>query len=218
MQGMHRVPQPPDGAPAPAEPLAERPSSAPPREAMNQLLRAVALRADCEAFAVLFKHFAPRVKSYLMRSNGGEGLAESVAEELTQDTMVMVWRKAAQFDPQQAGLSTWIFAIARNLRVDHLRNRRVPTVESDDEVEAMEVPDQAPALDEQLRLGRRELGVREALRRLSTEQAQVLRLSFYEELPHVGIARELDIPLGTVKSRLRLAVMHLRQILATLEP
>ena len=180
---------------------------------MSELLRAVAVAGDRQAFAVLFRHFAPRVKSYLMRGGSPEGLAE----ELAQETMISVWRKASLFDPRHAGVSTWIFTIARNLRVDHFRRHGHAVVDCEDH-DGDEMPDTALALDEQLRAGRRERGVREALAQLSPDQAQVLRLSFYEELPHARIASERGIPLGTVKSRVRLAVNHLRRLLDALEP
>ncbi|MDM0011286.1 sigma-70 family RNA polymerase sigma factor [Variovorax sp. J22P168] len=185
----------------------------PTSEELCELLRSVAVAGDRQAFAVLFRHFAPRVKSYLMRGGSTEGLAE----ELAQETMVSVWRKAAMFDPAQAGVSTWIFTIARNLRIDHFRRQGAAAVVFEDEA-GEELPDTAPALDEQLRASRRELGVREALKQLSAEQAQVLHLSFYEEQPHARIAHDLGIPLGTVKSRVRLAVHHLRRLLDELEP
>ena len=183
-------------------------------EELSEMLQAVARTGDRQAFAVLFRHFAPRVKAYLMRGGSAEGLAE----ELAQETMVSVWRKAAMFDPAQAGVSTWIFTIARNLRVDHFRLQGGATFVDGEDNDGSESPDTAPALDEQLRAGRRERGLREAFARLSAEQAQVLHLSFYEEQPHARIAQYLGIPLGTVKSRVRLAVNHLRRLLDELEP
>ena len=183
-------------------------------EELSEMLQAVARTGDRQAFAVLFRHFAPRVKAYLMRGGSAEGLAE----ELAQETMVSVWRKAAMFDPAQAGVSTWIFTIARNLRVDHFRRQGGATFVDGEDNDGSESPDTAPALDEQLRARRRERGLREAFARLSAEQAQVLHLSFYEEQPHARIAQYLGIPLGTVKSRVRLAVNHLRRLLDELEP
>ncbi len=193
--------------------LQQHRGSMPTSEELGDLLRAVALEQDREAFAALFRHFAPRVKSYLMRGGSAEGLAE----ELTQETMISVWRKAALFDARQAGASTWIFTIARNLRVDHFRRQGPGMVEGLD-AEIDQMPDPTPALDEQLHGERRERSVREAMALLSPDQAQVLRLFFYEELPHARIAHDLGIPLGTVKSRVRLAVNHLRRLLDALEP
>ncbi|WP_286664661.1 sigma-70 family RNA polymerase sigma factor [Variovorax flavidus] len=182
-------------------------------EELNALARAVALHADREAFAALFKHFAPRVKSYLMRS----GTAEGLAEELTQEAMVSVWRKAAMFDPDRASVSTWIFTIARNLRVDHFRHQGQGLVDGDD-LDCDAMASDLPSPEEQADMKQREIGVRNALRHLPEEQAQVLRLSFFEEQPHARIASELGIPLGTVKSRVRLAVNHLRRLLDQFEP
>jgi RNA polymerase sigma factor (sigma-70 family) len=185
----------------------------PTSEELNGWVQAVAQAADRQAFVALFKHFAPRVKAFLMAS----GTAEALAEDLTQDAMVMVWRKAAMFDPARAGLSTWIFAIARNLRVDHFRRQGNRTLDGADD-ESDEIPDPMPALDDQV-LGReREASVRRAMAQLSAEQANILRLSFFEERPHARIAHELGIPLGTVKSRVRLAVNHLRRLLDGFEP
>lgn len=184
----------------------------PTSEELNALVLAIAASSDRQAFAALFKHFAPRVKAFLMRS----GTAEGLAEELVQETMIAVWRKAATFNPAQAAVSTWIFTIARNLRVDHFRRQGQREVQGDG-TEADDMLDTAPALDDQLRTGRREKSVREAMCKLSPEQAQIVRLSFYEEHPHSRIALELGIPLGTVKSRVRLAVNHLRRLLDGLE-
>lgn len=186
----------------------------PTSEELNELMQAVARQGDRQAFAVLFRHFAPRVKTYLMRGGTPEGLAE----ELTQEALVSVWRKAQAFDPAQAGVSTWIFTIARNLRIDHFRRQGNGALSYGEDIDTFELPDDAPALDEQLRTGRREQGVRRAIAQLSAEQAQVLHLSFYEEQPHARIADVLCIPLGTVKSRVRLALNHLRRLLGELEP
>ncbi len=219
---MNTLPRPapaaPTLAPSPGRSnltLHQNRGSLPTGEELAEMLRAVAREQDRQAFAVLFRHFAPRVKSYLVRGGSAEGLAE----ELAQETMISVWRKAGLFDAGQAGVSTWIFTIARNLRVDHFRRQGhgQALVEGLD-ADADQMPDTAPALDDQLHAGRCERQVREAMARLSPDQAQVLRLSFYEELPHARIAHDLGIPLGTVKSRVRLAVNRLRRLLDALEP
>jgi RNA polymerase sigma factor (sigma-70 family) len=189
----------------------------PSNEELTELAAAVASHGDRQAFAVLFKHFAPRLKAFLMR----EGTAAEVAEELAQETMVAVWRRASTFDPERARLSTWVFTIARNLRIDHYRAHRQGFAEADaglDGDEAGQLVDPAAPLEEQLGAARRELGVRHALARLSQEQALIVRLSFFEEQPHSRIARELGIPLGTVKSRVRLAIGRLRALLEGFEP
>ncbi len=182
--------------------------SAPP-EAFEpaRLILAIAAEADREAFAGLFNHFAPRVKSYLTRL----GASSAAAEELAQETMLSVWRKAAQFDPARAGASTWIFTIARNLRIDALRKERPQPLEEDPTDVAPE-----PAADAVVFAAERDVRVRAALKALSREQAEVIELSFFSEAAHSEIAERLGLPLGTVKSRLRLAMNRLRSLLEDL--
>jgi RNA polymerase sigma factor (sigma-70 family) len=189
-------------------PTASRPA-APSPEDLAAWLEAVAQRADRQAFGRLFAHFAPRVKSFLLRG----GADDDAAEELAQETMVAVWRKAAMFDPRQAGASTWVFTIARNLRVDRFRRAGSGAALARDDVDLDAMVHEGPGPDELLHTRRMEDHVRAALRKLPPEQAQVLRLSFYEDEPHARIAVTLGIPLGTVKSRVRLAVAHLRRLL-----
>jgi len=174
-------------------------------------MRAVATRADRQAFAALFKHFAPRIKGYLV----GSGSAGPLAEELTQETMVALWRKAASFDPQRAGLSTWIFTIARNLRIDHQRHAALGAGnDRPNDWDADQQPADARAAPEDMvLLAQRAQGIQRALRELPDEQCRVLRMSYFEDQTHTDIARELGLPLGTVKSRIRLAVTQLRQLL-----
>jgi RNA polymerase sigma-70 factor (ECF subfamily) len=186
----------------------------PTSEELNCLAEAVARQGDRQAFAALFKHFAPRVKSYLIRL----GTAEGLAEELAQEAMVSVWRKAPSFDASRANVSTWIFTIARNLRVDHFRRVGNRATADTDELDGDAMPDDLPQPDDLLLTRQREAGVREAIARLPAEQAHVLRLSFFEEQPHSQIAETLGLPLGTVKSRVRLAVRHLRRLLDGFEP
>ena len=181
---------------------------APPDDEWAGWLRAVAERQDREAFGRLFSHFAPRIKRHLMMG----GSPEMQAEELAQDTLVAVWRKAPLFDPTQAAVSTWIFTIARNLRVDLLRRRQaMESLEDALEVDAIEADE--PAADERLHAARLGERLRRALALLPPEQQQVLRLSYFDDEPHSRIATELGIPLGTVKSRVRLAVGQLRRLM-----
>ncbi len=172
------------------------------------LLCAVADRQDREAFARLFAHFAPRVKRHLMQG----GSPEAQAEELAQEALVAVWRKAAMFDPVQAAASTWIFTIARNLRVDLLR-RRQGTEPLDEAFDFDAIESDEPAAEERLHAARLTTRLRSALALLPPEQQQVLRLSYFDDEPHARIATALGIPLGTVKSRVRLAVAQLRRLL-----
>ena len=185
-------------------------------------LVAVGRRRDRAAFAALFAHFAPRVKTYLLRL----GMTEARAEELAQETMLMVWRKAALFDPGRAAASTWVFAVARNLHTDALRHERswaARVGEAGDELPpraaaAAAVADAAPGAEEMLAAARREARLRDALRVLPGEQARVLELSYFGDLSHAEIGRRLGVPFGTVKGRLRLALARLRAALGGDEP
>jgi len=166
-------------------------------------LLAIARNQDRAAFARLFGHFGPRVKSYLLRL----GADQAQAEDLTQEVMLTVWRKAPSYDPKLAGPSTWIFAIARNRRIDALRREKRAQLDSDDpalQPEADALPDRT------LDAGRWEARLSQALRELPQEQAQMLKLAYYEDRSHGDIAQSLRLPLGTVKSRLRLAIGRLR--------
>jgi len=170
----------------------------------------IAERGDRDAFACLFNHFAPRVKSYLMRL----GAAPEAAEELAQETLLTVWRRAAAFDPGRAAASTWIFTIARNLRIDlSRRDGRAPAADDPAEMnDAPSRPDEAlSAIEDKTRIG-------VAVASLPREQAQVISLAFFADKAHSEIAGELGLPLGTVKSRLRLAMARLRGALAEIAP
>jgi RNA polymerase sigma-70 factor (ECF subfamily) len=169
-------------------------------------LQAIAASGDRAAFAALFRHFAPRVKSWLLR----QGAAPGLAEDLAQETMLAVWRKAASFDARRAGAATWIFTIARNLRIDALR--REATGHPAAVLEA-DLASGEPAADLVLLTNEAEAALRVALRSLPPEQRQVVNMSFLRGLAHGEIERELSIPLGTVKSRLRLAMVRLRAAL-----
>ena len=166
---------------------------------------AIAETRDHDAFAALFLHFAPRVKSYLMRCHMETG----AAEELVQETMLTVWRKADTFDPVRASASTWIFTIARNRRVDALRSAPHP----DALIEDLPIESEERSPSDIVLGAEREKRAHEALSALPEDQAEVVRLSFFEDKPHSEIARELGIPLGTVKSRLRLAFARLKSAL-----
>jgi len=178
-------------------------------EKWSSLIQAIAAHQDRAAFATLFEHFAPRVKTFIRRS----GASDAVADELAQETLLMVWRKASLFDPARAGATAWIFTIARNLRIDAFRRdkRNDSNVGTDAEVEFQ--VDESPTPDARVELAQMETRVRAALSKLSKDQLRVVELSFYQEKAHADIAEILQIPLGTVKSRLRLAMNRLRGLL-----
>lgn len=173
---------------------------------LDRLIQVIAAERSREAFTLVFKHFAPRLKAFLMKS----GLQPNTAEELAQETMLAVWRKASYFDPARAGAATWVFTIARNLRIDYLRRYR-PMMAADDCLP--EQADGAPSGEMILVAAEQEERVRSAMQSLSAEQSAVVKLSFFSGKAHSEIAKELDIPLGTVKSRVRLALNKLRSLL-----
>ncbi len=191
----------------PAEAAIMKPPPTANEETFAALIRRISDDADRAAFAELFTHFAPRLKSYMRRL----GAADPVAEDLAQEAMFMVWRKASMFDPARAGAATWIFTIARNLRIDTLRRER-PTEALQAEDERTEI-ETAPSAEAELITAERDRAVRVALEVLPPEQAQLVQLAFYEDRPHREIERVLGIPLGTVKSRLRMAMQRLRAAL-----
>ena len=172
-------------------------------------LEAIAARQDRDAFAALFSHFASRVKAYLVRNHA----SEAQAEEIAQEALFTVWRKAQLYEPRSANVSTWIFTIARNLRIDAGRRERRGGALRVEEVEAEFEPEHAPLPDAQLAAAQADARVRVALRSLSSQQLKVIEMSFFEDKTHGEIARTLEIPLGTVKSRLRLAMNRLRGLL-----
>jgi RNA polymerase sigma-70 factor (ECF subfamily) len=169
----------------------------------------IAASRSRERFGLLFAHFAPRVKGYLMR----QGCPPELAEELAQETLLTVWRKAESFDPNRASASAWIFTIARNLRIDAVRRERHP---DDVGQEPNLKPGDGPSPDAVVLALQQLNRVREALGELPEEQAEVVRLSFFEDKPHSEISGDLGLPLGTVKSRLRLAMARLRAKLGDL--
>ncbi|MET0545449.1 MAG: sigma-70 family RNA polymerase sigma factor [Caulobacterales bacterium] len=173
------------------------------REHYSALLEAVGQHRDPVAFAALFAYFAPRVKAFLRRLSADDALAE----EITQDVMVTVWRKAALYDRAQSSASTWIFRVARNRRIDAARRAAKPSLDADDPAFQPSAP---AAPDDALETLETEVRVRDGLKALPHEQALLLRLAFYEGLSHAEIAERTKIPLGTVKSRIRLAFNKLR--------
>lgn len=173
---------------------------------LEKLLQRVARDQDRAAFTVLFEHFAPRVKAYLVRL----GTSPQIADDLAQEAMLTLWRKAHLFDPAKASAATWMFTITRNLRIDAIRRERRPRFDANDLSPA---PDGDGDSSMTLETWESEKAVRAALVALPPEQAEIVNLSFFSDKPHSQIAAELGIPLGTVKSRLRLAMARLRAAL-----
>jgi RNA polymerase sigma-70 factor, ECF subfamily len=172
-------------------------------------ITAIASRQDRTAFTALFEFYAPRIKAMLMRT----GATADAAEDIAQEALVAVWRKSAYFDPARASASAWVYTIARNLRIDRLRKEKRATLYAPYEMIEGEEPERP---DGALDASERQERVRAALDELPPEQVRVLQLSFFEGRPHGDIAALLELPLGTVKSRLRLAMTRLRNALGEL--
>lgn len=184
--------------------MTSTPDLAAPSASFDDLIEAVAKDRNRSAFAALFGHFAPRLKSYLMRL----GTDNSAAEEVVQEAMVMVWRKAESFDRRQASASTWIFTIARNKRIDRLRRERRPELDPNDPALVPEPEQQADRTVESQQSRARILT---AIEKLPDEQSELIRMAYFDDKSHAEIAAEKDLPLGTVKSRIRLALGRMRR-------
>ena len=176
----------------------------------DRLLLRVGSNRDRSAFKKLYEHFAPRLKSFLLRI----GSDMSAAEEICQESMIMVWRRAETFNPDSAGASTWIFTIARNKRIDKLRKDNRPLPDLNDP-SFFQIP--VDKSDDILQRVEEEKKIKNALKNLPPEQAKLIISAYYEEKSHRKIADETNLPLGTVKSRIRLAINRLRTQLEEIE-
>jgi len=156
---------------------------------------------DKQAFAALFEHFAPRIKGYLIKS----GADATMAEECAQDVMTTLWRKADQFDPTRASVSTWIFTIARNRRIDMLRRDRRPEPE-----ELTWGPEPEPDQSEVLEIQQESARLVEAIATLPLNQRKLIEQAYFGDMTQAEIANITGLPLGTIKSRIRLALDRLR--------
>lgn len=165
------------------------------------VLTAIARDQDQEAFSALFRNFAPKVKAFLLKS----GADESLAEEVMQDVMGTVWRKAEQYDPARASVATWIFTIARNRKIDLLRKYARPQPE-----DLPWGPEEEQDQEDVLGLQQDSARLVEALNSLPAKQRELIERAYYGDLSHSEIAAETGLPLGTIKSRIRLALDRLR--------
>lgn len=179
-----------------------------PADPWAACLRRIAQHRDREAFQQIFEHFAPLIRAFLLKSGGGDW---TQAEEVTQEVMIKIWRKSGSFNSSKASATTWIYTIARNTRIDFIRrsqrnDRRIDVEDIWHEAETAE-----PLVDLQQR--RAEQQIRKAMATLPEEQAQVLHKAFMEGKSHNEVAEELSLPLGTVKSRIRLALNKLQVLI-----
>lgn len=183
--------------------MAETPCTGGPETDVDRL-RYVAAQ-DLSAFVSLFTAYGPRVKAYLQK----RGACEQFSEELAQEALLTVWRKAGQFDPERATASAWIFAIAHNLWIDGVRRERLMA-----NAPPEEPGDECPTPLEILQAREDGRRLRAAIETLPPERHTILKMAFFDELSHTEIAETLGVPVGTVKSRIRLATVQLRRVLA----
>ncbi|WP_424988379.1 sigma-70 family RNA polymerase sigma factor [Microbulbifer sp. S227A] len=176
----------------------------------QQTLWMIAVRDDRDrnAFCALFDFFAPRLKGFIMRS----GCSAHQAEEIVQEVMLTVWRKAAMFDPHRAQVSAWIYQIARNRQIDIARKERRPMPE-----ELREEPGAEPDASQILGLEQETGLLKQALARLSSEQREMIEKAYMGEMTHQEINAQTGVPLGTIKSRIRLGLQRLRHELKDLK-
>ena len=174
--------------------------------ALSQCMTQVAEQRDKNAFAKLFDHYAPQIRAYSLAREPG---ADLVADELVQEVMTRVWLKADKYNAQLANLNTWIFTLARNCRIDYLRrnSRYVTEIDPTDIFE--EIEDETPGPFHQVHQSRMGESVRAGLEALPREQAEILTKVYLEGKSHQQASEELKLPLGTVKSRVRLALKKL---------
>jgi len=182
-----------------------------PETSNEALISLIARDRSREAYRALFLRFAPKLKAFVM----GQGLSAQEAEDLAQETLISVWRKADYFDPSKAAASTWIYTIARNLRIDQARKAKRQQDMPEALKEDLQSAEADVPADAQMIAHQSASALNLHIQTLPKEQKEVLRLSFFEDLSHGDISRALNLPLGTVKSRLRLAIMRLRVLMLT---
>ena len=179
------------------------------RAHQTALIQRVAEHGDRAAFAELFAHYAPRIKGFLMRG----GASPSLAEELVQEVMLTIWSRAKTFDAKRAAVSTWVYTIARNKRIDRLRKQKYAQVDLDDPAL---IVSKDPSPETSVAQHQRRQAVHEAMAQLPDTQRTVMHAAYFEGLSQSEIASRLDLPIGTVKSRTRLATHRLQDTLAIL--
>ncbi len=168
-------------------------------------LETIARSQDKQSFSIIFKYFAPRLKSFLIKA----GSSEAQAEEVIQEVMIAVWTKSSSYDRTKSSVSTWIYTIARNKRIDKLRKEKRHFLSESDE--GLEIPVESTQENE-IFSAQMTASLKKYMSNLPQEQSNLLKLSYFYNKTHVDISQELNIPLGTVKSRIRLALSKMRHL------
>ena len=172
---------------------------------LSSCLNDIADNQNKDAFKTVFKHFAPRLKSYLIKL----GAVDNQAEEVIQEVMIAVWTKSASYDKTKSSVGTWIYTIARNKRIDKIRKEKRHYLSESDE--GLEIPVESTQENE-IFSNEISIKLKKYIDNLPTEQGKLLKLSYFYDKTHSDISEELNIPLGTVKSRIRLALTKMRHL------
>ena len=186
--------------------VTQLPDDDPPKrlaETHRSMIARIAVSRDREAYKALFLHFGPRVKALMLKA----GADHSMAEDLVQDVMMTVWRKVELYTPERGAVSTWIYTIARNARIDRLRRNSSRAYE---DLEGMDLPSDDPSSEDVMFASQRAERIGQALAELPDDQKQIIELAYVHYMSQNEIADRLAIPLGTVKSRMRLAYGKLK--------
>lgn len=178
---------------------------------LSECLDRVARHRDKQAFEQLFDHYAPLIRAYSLAREPGASL---VADELVQEVMTRVWLKADKYNIQLANLNTWIFTLARNCRIDYLRRNSRYLTEIDPTDIFNDIEDDGPGPFQLVQQNRAEENIRSELKKLPPEQSEILTKVYLEGKSHQQASDELKLPLGTVKSRVRLALKKLEVLVA----
>ena len=172
---------------------------------LSSCLQDIAENQSKDAFKIIFKYFAPRLKSYLIKL----GAIDIQAEEVIQEVMIAVWTKSASYDKTKSSVGTWIYTIARNKRIDKIRKEKRHYLSESDE--GLEIPVESTQ-EKEIFSSEISVKLKNYIDNLPKEQGKLLKLSYFYDKTHADIAEELNIPLGTVKSRIRLALTKMRHL------
>ena len=193
------------------QPMTDKRSNSDKLALLSDCLARVAHQRDKAAFGQLFDHYAPLIRAYSLARDPGASL---VADDLVQEVMTRVWLKAEKYNRKLANLNTWIFTLARNCRIDYLRRNSRYATEIDPTDIFNDIEDEGPGPFQQAQQSRAESNIREGLKQLPPEQSEILTKVYLEGKSHQQASDELQLPLGTVKSRVRLALKKLEVLVA----
>ena len=163
------------------------------------LIFKIANEQNKSAFNDIFDYFAPRVIGYLV----GSGSQKEIAEEIAQEVLSMVWQKAGQFDYKKGNVNTWVFTIARNKRIDRIRKNENPSYNTVDLIDALYSKNdiQNNDFEEEIKV---------LQNKLNKSEKKLIKMNFFEGKSHKIISKDLEIPLGTIKSRIRKILIKIR--------